>query len=428
MADLEPGDWFVPISIRGEDLHSQIPEALARGAAGFLHEPGRGPWVSLEVSQMREAVYALAHAHRQTLARIPFVALTGSNGKTTVKEMIAAIFSAAGSTLSTRGNFNTKIGIAADLLRLTAEHRFGVFELGARREGDLEIPLRLLQPQTALCLNINEAHLGEFGGLEALARTKVSIYGQAATTTFVAPTDDPRILEGARARAGRLIRFGALDDADIRVEGISFDREAGRSRIDLQIGGATERFEVSGWHRTHGANVAAAVAVGLAHDLSLSQIRSGLHQFRPARGRFDVFRAGSRWIIDDSFNANPTSLREGLRTLRELFPNEEIDVVLGSMLELGPDSASLHFQCGAWVQEHLRPRHLATIGEEAKDLARGALQAGLSTERTRAFESAATALTDSRFFDSRVVYIKGSKALGLRRLIEAFPGARPLWP
>ena len=403
------------VAVRGPrfDGHDFVDGAMRRGAAAALVE--RAPNVSIPFIPVRDSVRALgelAAAWRNRLRNLLLVGVTGSNGKTTVKEMAAAIFRTLGPVSATRGNLNNEIGVPLTLCDLDAGHRIAVVELGANHRGEIAALTTLARPSVGVVTQCAPAHLEGFGSIEGVARAKGELFERLPDdAAAVVNADDPFAgLWRELARPRRCISFGAGADADVRVRAasdtgerrIALDTPAGEVKIDLALPGA------------HNAvNAGAAAAVAIAAGASLDAIREGLATVRPAKGRLESKR-GPRGaeIIDDTYNANPVSLQAGLRVLGGRPAPRWL--VLGDMAELGPEGANLHAEAGRHARCHGVERLLA-LGE-------------LSVEAARAFGAGAThfadcaALVDRLRYelpDGATVLVKGSRSMAMERVVEA---------
>lgn len=403
------------VAVRGPsfDGHDFVGGARARGAAAALVE--RVPNVSIPFILVRDSVRALgelAAVWRSRFRDLVLVGITGSNGKTTVKEMAAAIFRALGPVSATRGNLNNEIGVPLTLCDLDAEHRTAVVELGANHRGEIADLTTLVRPSVGVITQCAPAHLEGFGSIEGVARAKGELFEHLPhDAAAVVNADDPYAgLWRELARPRRCVSFGAGADADVRVHAPS---GGGRKRValDTPSGGLEIRLALPGVHNAFNAGAAAAAAI--AAGAGLDAIREGLAAVRPAKGRLESKR-GPRGaeIIDDTYNANPGSLQAGLRVLGAKPAPRWL--VLGDMAELGPDGANLHAEAGHHARSHGVER-LLVIGE-------------LSVETARAFGDGATHFADCAALvdrlrdelpDGATVLVKGSRSMAMERVVEA---------
>jgi len=347
---LPPGALFVALRGPRFDANRFVAAAADAGAAGALVERLDAhplPQILVEDSLAALQTFAAAWRDRFTL---PLVAVAGSNGKTTTKEMTAAILARRGPTLATLGNLNNHIGVPLTLLRLQPETEAAVVELGANRIGDVAELMRFVRPTVGLITNAGAEHLEFFGDLAGVARGEgetVAHLGPAAVGVINA--DDPYAdYWRSVSRAGRLLSFGLSASADFRAlesqSGLTEDRFLTRFTLRCPLGEARISLHAGGTHNL--VNAVAAAAAASAAGASLAEISAGLEDFRTVAGRLQL-KPGSRgsWIIDDSYNANPSSVRAGLEVLASL-PGRKW-LVFGDMGELGGHAETSHAQVGA---------------------------------------------------------------------------------
>ncbi len=412
---LARGNLFV--ALRGEhtDGHRFLPEALAAGAAGALvARPAELALPQIVVPDVGAALSAAASAARAAF-RGPVIGVAGSNGKTTVKEMLAAILAQAGDCLATRGNLNNHLGVPMTLLRLTGAHRSAVIEMGANRRGDVEQLVRIARPTIGLITNAGAEHLEGFGSLEGVARAEGEmVAGLAASGLAVINADDAFASLWRASTPARACSFGLRAAADFRAEELQLEAgEAGfatRFRLRTPQGATAVTLVLAGRHNVLNALAAAAAAVGAG--ASLAQIAAGLGAVRAVSGRLQLRAARhGAWLIDDSYNANPSSVRAGLEVLGGL-PGRRW-LVLGDMAELGAAAADSHRETGALAR---------TLGVE-RLFTFGALEA-LAAE---GFGGGAEGFTDAaelaRALEAQLgpdvrVLIKGSRVNRLERVVE----------
>ncbi len=341
---LAAGNLFVALGGPNHDGHDYVAVAAERGAAAALVErPVAGVLPQIVVDAARTALGRLAAGWRQALGT-PLVAVTGSNGKTTVKEMLAAILGQVGPTLATAGNLNNDIGVPLTLLRLDAGHRFGVIEMGANHPNEIAYLTGLARPQVAIVNNAGSAHLEGFGSLEGVARAKGEIYGGlAARGTAVINADDGyadvwKQLAGTRPR----LTFGLNGAADVRAS-YRTDNVGSDLTVTTPNGTFACRLPLLGSHNVRNAlaAIAGALALGVGHEA----MAAGLSGLKPVRGRLAPRQApNGAVVIDDSYNANPASLRAGIDVLAACAGRRLL--ILGDMAELGDDAAALHAASG----------------------------------------------------------------------------------
>ncbi len=407
---LSKGDLFVALTGPRFDGHGFLPDAIAAGAAGALL--GRAldtPLPYVEVPDTRQALGAFAAAWRAQF-KIPVVAVTGSNGKTTVKEMLAAILACRGKGCVTRGNLNNDIGVPLTLLRLRADDGYAVVEMGMNHRGEIDYLTRLARPTVALITNAAEAHLAGLGSIEEVARAKGEIFaGLAASGTAVINADDAYSeLWKSLAAPRHVLTFGLEHKADVRAD-YAPDSQGGALRIKTPEGDIDMRLPLLGKHNA--LNALGATAAALAAGAVLPDVRAGLEKLKAVAGRLELKDgiSGAR-VIDDTYNANPASLAAGLQVLRD-FPGERA-LVLGDMAELGPAAADIHRRVGELAQR-LGIQRLFTLGE----LSRHAVEAfGRGARHFDSPEMLVDALMDC-LHGEMTVLVKGSRVMRMERVV-----------
>lgn len=413
---IQPGDLF--FALRGErfDGGAFAAQALQQGASGVVLDRSQAPQIgdALRVDDTRLALGRLAAAWRQRFA-IPVAAITGSNGKTTVKEMLAAILRAEtgsdAAVLATEGNLNNDIGLPLMLLRLRAQHRFAVLEMGMNHAGEIDYLTRIARPDVALVSNAMTAHIGLLGSVEAIARAKGEIFnglGTGGIALFNA--DDAHADLWRTANATRsVIDFGMHQAARVRGQ---FDTATGALVIELPDCRLELTLRVPGVHNAMNALAAAAAAFAL--DASPSCIVEGLAGFSGIAGRLQKKPAlHGATFIDDTYNANPDSMRAALAVLaRE--PGRKL-VVLGDMGELGSQAPALHAEIGRAARAAGVER-LFALGEQSREsvaaFGTGAMHFERIEELLAEVENALTADT--------VVLVKGSRFMQMERVVKSF--------
>ena len=411
---LGSGSLFVAIPGDRFDGNDFVDEARAKGAAGALvSRLAASPLGQIEVRDSRRALGAMARAWRASFS-IPVVAVTGSSGKTTVKELIASILGVSRAVCVTEGNLNNDIGVPLTLMRLNAEHAAAVIELGANHLGEIDYLASLAQPAVGVITNAAAAHLEGFGSLRGVCLGKGELLDHLPRAgTAVINADDPfRSDWAARSRCELTVTFGFAANADCRVVGEPHYLATG-SEFRLRL---PDGEEADVWlpllGRQNVANALAAAAAAQAVGAGTDDIVAGLARATPVRGRLRaVAGRNGATIIDDSYNANPGSVRAALDHLAALSGRRIL--VLGNMAELGASGPALHKEIGEYARG--RCDLLFTIGDLANEAA-AAFGAG---SRPVADIEAARAALDPLLATDVTVLVKGSRVMGLDRLVKA---------
>ncbi|GAB4359994.1 MAG: UDP-N-acetylmuramoyl-tripeptide--D-alanyl-D-alanine ligase [Immundisolibacter sp.] len=408
---LRAGELFVALQGPRFDGHDYLPRAAAAGAAGAVVRRAHPALPCLEVADPLVALSQLAAAWRARF-ELPLVAITGSSGKTTIKELAAAALAGGGPVLATRGNRNNHIGVPLTLLELRATHRAAVVEMGMSAAGEIAHLAELAQPTVGVIGNAGAAHLQGLGSVAAVARAKGELIEHLPSQAVAVLNADDAYFPLWRRLAGsrRVITFGLDADADVTAR---YRLLAAGSELELRTptGTAQARLQLLGRHNVR--NALAAAAAALATGRPLGEIAAGLGQVRPVPGRLCPLagRNGAR-VIDDSYNANPASVQAAIEVLREL-PGQRL-LVLGDMGELGAEAPALHAQCGADARA-AGIDSLLTLGPLS------AAAAAAFGRGARAFDDRA-ALLDALVPSLQAgvtVLVKGSRSAGMERVVQA---------
>ncbi len=352
---LTPGALFVALRGPNFDGTEFAAAAAARGAVGAVVDRAvpSAKLPQIVVADALQALQQLAQSWRADFS-IPIVAVGGSNGKTTAKEMTAAILSRMGPCLATHGNLNNHIGVPVTLMRLEPSHRSAVIEMGANRVGDVAELVRLARPTVGLITNAGAEHLEGFGNLDGVAQGEGEmVAGLGADATGIINADDAYAAywRGV-SKAARIVTFGVHASADFMarnaIQAIERGEFATRFTLKCPLGEQAIMLKAGGSHNI--ANALGAAAAACAAGASLGDIAAGLADFRAVSGRLQL-KAGLRdsWIIDDSYNANPSSVRAGLEVLRSL--TGVTWLVLADMAELGEHTSDSHAHAGSYARD-----------------------------------------------------------------------------
>lgn len=421
--ELRPGDLFACLAGARHDGHAFAAAALAGGAVAVLVErelPGLRP--QLVVGSVPVALGALAAHVRRALEGPggPFVAaITGSNGKTSTKELIAAALAPLGPVVASEKSFNNALGVPFTLLRLARDTRAAAVEVGTNAPGEIAALAALVRPHAAVITNVQAAHLAGLGSVAGVRREKSALLGAlCGPRVAVLNRDDPSFAALAAAAPGPVLSFGTAPGSDLRATQVECRPEGTRFRLD---GRRSVSLRLLGRHAVSNALAALAVAraAGVAEDAAVD----ALGRVASPPGRLAVRRLRGLTVIDDTYNANPGSFAAALAAVSEARLPGRLVVVAGEMLELGEDSAALHRQAGRQVGA-ARAGLLLAVGARASDLVAGAREAGLAEGDGLACATHAEAedLLRRLLRPGDVVLFKGSRGARIETLLERLAG------
>jgi UDP-N-acetylmuramoyl-tripeptide--D-alanyl-D-alanine ligase len=437
-----PGDLFVALKGDRFDAHDFLADVAARGVSAVMASRLPDDWAvpALVVRDTREGLGALARGWRRRF-EIPVVAVTGSNGKTTVKEMIATIFAQAvgeSARLSTAGNFNNDVGLPLTLLRLNETHRLAVVELGMNHPGETDVLAKIASPTIALVNNAQREHQEFMATVEAVALEHASvIHALAADGVAVFPADDPFAGIWRTAATGNRIVDFALEDASLAGKTMSAAvtgaLEGNRLRARTSAGEFEATLQVLGEHNAR--NALAATAAAIAANVPLDAIVRGLEAFSPVKGRLQTKRAAvgrlaGATVIDDTYNANPDSMRAAIDVLAACGAPRVL--VMGDMGEVGDNGPPFHREVGAYARERGIDVLLA-LGDATQDScaafdAFAAAGADEGANAARHFDDVSTLvahLLQASYGSSATLLVKGSRFMRMERVVDALTVSQP---
>jgi len=421
----ELGGLFIAFDGEHVDGHDYAAAALESGAVAVLGTRTLGlPMVVVE-----DPLVALGKLAHHVVGKVPdlkVIALTGSQGKTSTKDLLARVLSDAGTTVATVGSLNNELGLPLTVLRTDQDTQFLVLEMGARGIGHLADLCEIARPDVSLVLNVGKAHIGEFGTQAAIAQAKGELVDVLAPEgTAVLNADDPLVSAMASRTSARVLTFGESPHADVRIENLDVD-DLGRPRFDLTADGVTEHLELRLLGEHNAGNAAAAAAVAVAVGVPLDRAARSLRAARSeSRWRMEVHeRSDGITVINDAYNANPDSMRAALKTLavigRSRGKTTRTVAVLGEMRELGESSLEEHDSIGR-LAVRLDINQLVVVGEPARPMHLGAYLEGSWGEESVFVEDAEHALDWLRrnLAAGDVVLFKASRAARLEQVVEA---------
>ena len=386
----EQGDAFLALKGERFDAHDFIEQVSQNGCEiAIVSQPVEVDICQLVVADTRLALGYLGAYRRAQNSQLKVIALTGSSGKTTTKEMLGSILSRLAPTLITRGNLNNDLGVPMMLLELRAEHQYAVMELGASHQGEIDYTSQLVQPHVAGIINIGTAHLGEFGGRDGICTAKSEIYAHiAASGTAIIPAEDDFVdVIGQAVKSEQRLSFGT--GGDVFATEVELLAQSAHFTLNTPQGTGQVNLPFAGAHNV--SNATAACAFALALGIALDDIVQGLEHAQGAQGRLNFIQHDKYLFIDDTYNANPTSMRAAGEVLAQ---QDGVRVmVIGDIGELGATAAQQHYMLGRDLVSIKGVNFIVAIGEFAPATQEGArstqygkkLQAFLSQEQALPF-------------------------------------------
>ena len=424
---LQPGSLFICLSGENFDGHDFLMAAAEAGAAGFVVQRDTGAILSklegqpvILVEDTLKALGEIARHWRKKL-KVPVIAITGSSGKTTTKEMVAGILSLTKRVLKTEGNLNNRIGLPMTLLKLTGRDEVAVVEMGTNMPGEIGWLTRIAEPDIGLITNIGAAHLEKLKSLANIREEKGALFQNMDQRGIAIINRDDDALEILGRRwQGKRMTFGRTNQAvDVSARNVRIMHPFGLEfQLAFRQGEGQVRMQVSGEHNLYNALGAAAAAMAFGADLD--QVCQGLESFRAVSGRFEIrtLQNGAH-IIDDTYNANPLSVQEALKTLESLRGSGNSFVILGDMLELGSNAADWHRKIGQ-VAAQTGVSWLYLMGDHGSETAAGAMLEGMPAVRVCICESPGEVHDEllSSLKPGDWALIKGSRKMKMERIVQ----------
>lgn len=416
---ISAGELFV--ALKGENCNGEsfAKDAFKKGAAAVLvsKTAKRIPeGIVLKVDDTLEAYRQIAGAWRNRF-NIPVVAVTGSNGKTTTKDLTAAALDALGHVQKTSGNFNNEVGVPMTLLELNDKHKAAVVEIGMRGLGQIESLAEVVRPTIGIITNVSETHIEILGSIENIAKAKgelVEAIQEGGTIILNADNQYTLAMKNLVRDGVRVLTYSLDKDADFIAKNILIGNVS--TEFTLSFKGKEYDFEIPMLGRHNVSNALAAIAAGYAVGLTVPEVQRGFSTLTTTKMRYEVIRRDGLTIINDAYNASPASMRAAIKTTAEVYDGRLI-AVLGDMLELGNISERVHRELGAELVEN-KFDTLITLGELGKFIAAGALDAGLKNIYSFDTHEAAAKKILELVRDGDTILFKASHVMHMEKIIE----------
>lgn len=420
---ISAGQFFIAVKGKNFDGHSFVKDAIARGASGFIVEDlvntnliEKGVHV-IKVKDTMKAISELASGIRRS-AEIPVICITGSNGKTTVKDTLSVILSSKYKVLANKRSFNNLIGLSLTLFEMDASYEALILELGTNSPGEILNLARIAEPDIGIITNVGNAHLEAFSSKEKIFEEKIELLKALSSRGALFFNKDDLLLPGLVSRQYKfLVRsYGKAKDSDFLISRISrkkngFDFFLGRDKFFVPF---------PGLHNVY--NAAAAIVSARYMGVKIGDIREVLKNAKLPEMRLTVERIGEVRFINDSYNASPESFECALDVLQKSYKNLLKGVVAGGMLELGSKTKEFHRRLGESIA-HRGINFLVVLGDPAFDIACGAIEKGLPKEQVfyaKSYSDAAEKIRDLQKGQEKVVLLKGSRRTGMEEVLKCF--------
>ncbi len=426
---LKGGEIFLTLKGERFDGHAFVREALGKGVAGAVVQNGHfksalaAAVESQPIIAVPETLRALGDVARfwRNKFSLPVIGITGSNGKTSTKEMISFLLEKRYRVLRSHGTFNNLVGLPLTLLSLKPSHEIAVLEMGTNIPGEIKRLAEIARPTVGVITNIGRAHLEGMGSLEVLIREKGELFRAVGEKGVVAVnTNDPHVLGLARECPARKIRFGLDREADVMVDHIEW-RGADGVRFRLTVGAesAVVDFPLFGLQFVH--NVATAAAIASLFEMTVADIKERLQRFKPPPMRMEIIRLRGIVLINDTYNANPPSVEMALKSFSQVIGGGRAFVVMGDMLELGDIAQEAHREVGRLIG-NLNVAGLFVLGDHAADVAEGAVEAKVNPQEiliAGSHREIVDHLIDT-VQPGDWILVKGSRKMRMETVIDAF--------
>jgi UDP-N-acetylmuramoyl-tripeptide--D-alanyl-D-alanine ligase len=423
---VEKGNIFIALQGENFDGHDFVHKAVEKGVASViisnealldLKKVDKAVSV-IKASDTLQALGDLAHNYRQRFS-LPVIGLTGSSGKTTTKEMMATIIGRKKTILKTEGNLNNLIGLPQTIFRLRAQHELAILEMGTNTRGEIKRLTRIAGPNIGLITNIGPAHLAGFGSVDVVREEKGDLFlNMSPAGIAVVNLDDEAVKIITERWNGRRVNFSMSPNADVTVNDIEKNGARGM-RFNLVIDGTSQKVEMKIVGIHHVYNAMAAAASAYAAGVSPETIKEGLEAFSPVGGRMEMIKLqNGAYVIDDSYNANPASVREALMTLKDLKNHHSGYVFLGDMLELGDAAEEMHRRIGMLLGT-IGVNAVFLQGEYSAITAAAAMDGGLSRENIFIMQDSKEGIAYIKKYLKKGdwVLVKGSRRMKMEMIV-----------
>lgn len=415
------GDLFVPLVGERFDGHDFVKGSLEAGASGTLThkdtDPAEGK-VVIKVDDTLKALRDLARYYRSKF-NIPFVGITGSVGKTTTKDMVAGVLGQKFNVLKTSGNFNNEIGLPLTIFNLDSFHEAAVIEMGMSGFGEISRLTSIVMPDIAIITNIGLSHIEKLGSRQNILKAKLEILDGLNRKGLVILNGDDRLLYGVKDLLSfRTVFYGMEEGLEYQAYNIKTLGENG-TYFEITVSNTDYRIHVPalGIHNVY--NALAAIAAGIELNIPMNKIVAGIEEFSPGKMRLNIISHNGMKIINDAYNASPQSMEAALNVLKDIAGNNRKIAVLGDMLEMGDWAYNAHLDVGKFAVS-AGIDHVMTVGENGRNIAKGALEAGAASDNVLSFENNQDMADYLKNFvkSGDCILVKGSRGMKMEQIVD----------
>lgn len=419
---IRTGDLFIPLEGERFDGHDYITVSLEAGAAAALtHKeidsvPDK---FIIKVANTQKALGDLARYYRSKF-HIPFVAITGSVGKTSTKDMIWSVLKQKYNVLKTEGNFNNEIGLPLTIFNLENSHEAGILEMGMSGFGEISRLTNIVKPNVAVLTNVGMAHIEKLGSKNNILKAKMEILEGLSKDGLLVLNGDDSLLNGLRNLVDfRTVFYGMDEGNEYQAYNVQTFGEGG-TYFEVTIKNTDYKIHVPtpGIHNVY--NALAAIAVGLEMKMSMEEIAKGISEFSPGKMRLNIIEQKGIKIINDAYNASPQSMEAAITVLKDIGAGGRTIAVLGDMLEMGDFAPKAHSDIGKFAVSN-RINYIITVGTNARHIAEGARKAGAGTDKVLDFKSCGELVEFLKSFlqEGDVVLVKGSRGMKMEQIVDS---------
>jgi UDP-N-acetylmuramoyl-tripeptide--D-alanyl-D-alanine ligase len=417
---LKNGDLFVALIGERFDAHDFAVNVIEQGAMGVVlsHEVQGLDELKTNIIMVKDTTKALGDIARyyKNKFNITVIGITGSNGKTTTKDMASSILSEKFSVLKSEGNLNNTIGLPLTLFRLSSLYNLAVLEMGISIPGEMSQLVDIAEPKVAVITNVSSTHLEFLGSIDGVGKEKQILVESAESA--VLNIDDPYVSRMSNVVRGDVIFYGIDNPADVTAKDLVLDQD-GRPEFTISVNNAHERIKLPSVGRHNVYNALAAISVGVMFGIGLDSIKVSLESYRQTSMRMQRLVIDGITIINDTYNSNPVSMRVAVDLLKSLKSDGKKVMVVGDMLELGEQSEELHDATGKYIGTSGVSEILVTVGNRAVRIAESALEAGIKNVVACKTNSEAVEYLRKKLNKGDLLLIKGSRGMKMEQIVEA---------